>query len=52
MDKIKRILGLSAYDDEQYISNLLSSGAAGYLTKEQTLNKIVQACMGWPKRVL
>src|SRR5690554_4004404 len=29
-----RILVLSAYDDDQYISSLLSNGAAGYLTKE------------------
>ena len=52
MDKIIRIIRLSAYDDEKYISSLLSSGAAGYFTKEQTLNQIVHACMGWPKRVL
>ena len=41
-----RILGLSAYDDEQYISGLLSNGAAGYLTKEEALEKIVEAVHG------
>lgn len=40
------ILGLSAYDDEEYISGLLSSGAAGYLTKEEALDKIVDAVHG------
>jgi DNA-binding NarL/FixJ family response regulator len=30
-----RILALSAYDDKEYIRGLLSSGAAGYLTKEE-----------------
>ena len=41
-----QILGLSAYDDEEYISSLLSSGAAGYLTKEEALDKIVDAVHG------
>ncbi len=41
-----QILGLSAYDDEEYISGLLSSGAAGYLTKDEALDKIVEAVHG------
>lgn len=41
-----RILGLSAYDDEEYISGLLSNGAAGYLTKDEALDKIVDAVRG------
>ncbi|MBV7339185.1 response regulator transcription factor [Chloroflexi bacterium TSY] len=41
-----RVLGLSAYDDDQYIMNLLSSGAAGYLTKEEALETIVDAVRG------
>jgi DNA-binding NarL/FixJ family response regulator len=41
-----RILVLSAYDDDQYISSLLATGAAGYLTKEEALNTIVEAVRG------
>src|SRR5690606_7324052 len=41
-----RILVLSAYDDDQYISSLLSTGAAGYLTKEEALGRIVEAVRG------
>jgi DNA-binding NarL/FixJ family response regulator len=41
-----RILVLSAYDDDQYISSLLSNGAAGYLTKEEALGRIVEAVRG------
>src|SRR5215217_4646341 len=41
-----RILALSAYDDEQYIVGLLSSGAAGYLTKEEALETIAEAVRG------
>lgn len=41
-----RILALSAYDDEQYILNLLTEGAAGYLTKEEALDTIVDAVRG------
>ncbi|MEZ4865799.1 MAG: response regulator transcription factor [Caldilineaceae bacterium] len=41
-----RILALSAYDDEEYIVNLLASGAAGYLTKEEALHKIIDAVRG------
>jgi DNA-binding NarL/FixJ family response regulator len=41
-----RILALSAYDDDEYISSLLSNGAAGYLTKEEALHTIVDAVRG------
>jgi DNA-binding NarL/FixJ family response regulator len=41
-----RVLALSAYDDEQYIIELLSCGAAGYLTKEEALDTIVEAVRG------
>lgn len=41
-----RVLALSAYDDEQYIMNLLMEGAAGYLTKEEALDTIVDAVRG------
>lgn len=41
-----RILALSAYDDKQYILELLASGAAGYLTKEEVPETIVEAVRG------
>ena len=41
-----RVLALSAYDDEQYIINLLSQGAAGYLTKEEAPDTIIDAVHG------
>jgi len=41
-----RILVLSAYDDDEYISSLISNGAAGYLTKEEALGTIVEAVRG------
>lgn len=41
-----RILALSAYDDEQYIFGLLEAGAAGYLTKEEAPDTIVEAVRG------
>ena len=41
-----RILALSAYDDEQYILSLLANGAAGYLTKEEALDTIIEAVRG------
>lgn len=41
-----RVLALSAYDDEQYIINLLSHGAAGYLTKEEAPQTILEAVRG------
>lgn len=41
-----KILALSAYDDKQYIQELLESGAAGYLTKEEAPDTIVDAIRG------
>jgi DNA-binding NarL/FixJ family response regulator len=41
-----RILALSAYDDKQYILELLESGAAGYLTKEEAPETIIDAIRG------
>lgn len=41
-----RVLALSAYDDEQYIRNLLLNGAAGYLTKEEAAEGIIDAVRG------
>jgi DNA-binding NarL/FixJ family response regulator len=37
------ILALSAYDDAVYVRNLLNSGVAGYLTKEEAPENIVAA---------
>jgi len=41
-----RVLALSAHDDEEYIMNLLANGAAGYLTKEEALDTIIDAIQG------
>lgn len=41
-----RVLALSAYDDEEYIRNLLLQGAAGYLTKEEATEIIIDAVRG------
>ena len=38
-----RILILSTYDDRQYITEILSHGAAGYLTKDEAPESIVEA---------
>jgi DNA-binding NarL/FixJ family response regulator len=38
-----RILALSAYDDRHYIREMLSSGAAGYLTKDEAPKHIINA---------
>ncbi len=40
------ILALSAYDDKEYISGLLASGAAGYLTKGEVPQTIIDAVRG------
>lgn len=40
------ILALSAYDDKQYILELLESGASGYLTKEEAPETIIEAIRG------
>jgi DNA-binding NarL/FixJ family response regulator len=41
-----RVLALSAYDDVEYIRGVLSSGAAGYLTKEEVPQTIIEAVRG------
>lgn len=41
-----RVLALSAHDDRQYIQELLSSGASGYLVKEEVPETIVEAVRG------
>jgi DNA-binding NarL/FixJ family response regulator len=41
-----RVLALSAYDDEQYVGELLATGAAGYLTKDEAPEAIVEAVRG------
>ncbi len=41
-----RVLALSAYDDKQYILELLESGASGYLTKEEAPETIIDAIRG------
>jgi DNA-binding NarL/FixJ family response regulator len=43
---VVRVLALSAYDDEEYIRNLLVHGAAGYLTKEEAIEIIIDAVRG------
>ncbi len=43
------VLALSSYDDEQYIKELLTNGAAGYITKEEALDSIVDAVRGVAK---
>ena len=41
-----RVLALSAHQDKEYISGLLASGAAGYLTKGEPPQTIVEAVRG------
>ena len=41
-----KVLALSAYDDEEYIFGLLDSGAAGYLTKDEAPDIIIEAVQG------
>ncbi len=41
-----RVLGLSSYDDREYISQLLALGAAGYLIKDEVPEDIVEAVRG------
>jgi DNA-binding NarL/FixJ family response regulator len=38
-----RILVLSAHSDRQYIAGMLACGVAGYLTKEEGLERIIEA---------
>src|SRR5512143_1928096 len=41
-----RVLGLSSYDDREFISQLLSNGASGYLLKDEVPQQIVEAVRG------
>jgi two-component system NarL family response regulator len=41
-----RVLGLSSYDDREFISQLLSFGASGYLLKDEVPEQIVDAIRG------
>jgi len=41
-----RILGLSSYDDREYISQLLSLGSSGYLVKDEVPYMIIEAIRG------
>lgn len=45
-NSLVHVLALSAHDDAQYVQNLLASGAAGYLTKEEAPEIIVDAIRG------
>lgn len=46
-DKISvRILGLSSYDDREFISQLLALGASGYLLKDEIPEQIIEAIRG------
>ncbi len=38
-----RVLALSAYDDKQYVQELLSNGVDGYLTKDEAPHYIIEA---------
>lgn len=40
-----RILVLSAYDDKQYILSVLEQGAAGYITKDEAPDTIIDAVL-------
>lgn len=40
------VLALSAYDDKQYIQELLANGASGYLVKDEVPEAIVEAVRG------
>ncbi|MBE0699561.1 MAG: response regulator transcription factor [Anaerolineaceae bacterium] len=46
MNSPVRILVLSAYDDRQYIIEMLKMGAAGYLIKDEAPEVIVEAVQG------
>ncbi len=41
-----RILVLSAYDDQEYIREMLLNGASGYLLKDEAPERIVDAVKG------
>lgn len=41
-----RILVLSAYDDHEYIQEMLANGASGYLIKDEAPRRIIEAVRG------
>ena len=41
-----RVLGLSSYDDREFISQLLNYGASGYLLKEEVPEYLIDAVRG------
>jgi two-component system NarL family response regulator len=41
-----RVLGLSSYNDKEFISQLLNHGASGYLLKEEVPEQIAEAVRG------
>jgi DNA-binding NarL/FixJ family response regulator len=41
-----RVLGLSSYDDREFISQLLGLGASGYLLKDEIPEQIIEAVRG------
>ena len=41
-----RIVGLSSYDDREFISQLLALGASGYLLKDEVPEQIMEAVRG------
>ena len=43
---VTRILVLSAYDDQEYIREMLLNGASGYLLKDEAPERIVDAVKG------
>ena len=46
-DKVSvRVLGLSSYDDREFISQLLALGASGYLLKDEIPEQIIEAIRG------
>jgi DNA-binding NarL/FixJ family response regulator len=45
-DSPVRIIAFSAYDDKEYIRGLLANGAAGYLTKGELPQTIIEAVRG------
>jgi two-component system response regulator NreC len=44
--KNTQILVLSAYDDREYIQEMLSNGASGYLLKDEAPERIIDAVKG------
>ena len=45
-ERYTRIVGLSFYDDREFISQLLALGASGYLLKDEVPEQIIEAVRG------